>query len=196
MAPLLTIAAFCLPAFVNLPDRTSESVPSVDVATRDPTFTCAFLPNKMPLPLINTTRPFASSVPRIWLAFAPPMRLTAMADELGCTNCVVWPLPTLKLDQLMTTPSLVWSTFVTLVEGVVIEAEPVVTLPSLGFAHAGTDKAGNARTMPAPTPETRSLDQRNEADDFNSARIRAVLRLDISLRRGWASQTAGARRDA
>ena len=41
----------------------------------------------------------------IFEALAPPILLTAIACVLGCTNCVVWVAPMLKLDQSMTTSS-------------------------------------------------------------------------------------------
>jgi hypothetical protein len=66
---------------------------------------------------------------------------------LGWTNCVVWPAPILKLDQLMTTSSLVWS-IVVLFADAAIDAEPVVTAALDGLANAGPPR----RTSDDPKP--------------------------------------------
>src|SRR3954468_14306058 len=105
-------------------------------ATRPPTLTWAPGANITPDGLTRKTWPLALSEPKMDEAPLPMTRFSATDAAPGCTNCMDWPAPMLKLCQLSTALSLAWLTTMALAEGVLTLAWPATTCAPSGNAAA------------------------------------------------------------
>ena len=87
--------------------KSASLMPCV-VATMPPTSTRADAPKYTPAGLVRMTWPLAVIWPKIWLGSLLSTRLSVTLLALGCANCTLASLPTLKLCQLMAARSVLW----------------------------------------------------------------------------------------
>ncbi len=109
------------------------SVMSRVEATSPATFTCAFVPNRIPFGFTRNTLPLADRLPSMLDGSAPSTRLSATELALGCTKKTASPSPMLKLCQLIAAFGLDCLT-VSVTEVFAIVALPAATAPLVGRA--------------------------------------------------------------
>ena len=132
---------------VYFPDMKSASLRFRVEATRPPTLTSEPAPNNMPLELSMNTWPLALRLPRIWLAFWPSTRLSAIEVALGWLNRTVSLAAMPKLCQLIARFWLLWLTVV-LTPVWEIAPTPALICPPVGAANVmGLSKASAPTTL-------------------------------------------------
>ena len=129
----LGMSKFSLPAM-----KLALVMPDV-VAMIAPTFTCAPLPNRMPLGLVMMTVPLAESWPRMVLAPLPSTRFNACINWSAWTNTTFSPAAMLKLCQSITSLSEFWMTAISVGLLTTIWPLPSAMVPPCGRARAGWD---------------------------------------------------------
>src|SRR5258706_10725085 len=108
-------------------------------ATNPAALTLPLEPKTMPFGLTRKTWPLDCNNPLIDDETPPVTRLSVAEAALGWTIFVISPAPMLNEFQLITVPDVLVVTFSVEPE-LEIVAEPLVTVPPVGFAAAATGK--------------------------------------------------------